>query len=70
MFIVLYFFFIYLFVLCVKLHCFDLQYTLGTKQYIYKKIHDALVDSLFRLVSLAFFGLSKQEFSVFKIKIQ
>ena len=31
---------------------------------------DALVDSLFRLVILALFGLSKQEFSVFKIKIQ
>ena len=33
-------------------------------------IHDALVDSLFRLVILALFGISKQEFSVFKIKIQ
>ena len=33
-------------------------------------IHDALVDSLFRLVILALFGFSKQEFTVFKIKIQ
>ena len=40
------------------------------KRAVKKKHDDALVDSLFRLVILALFSLSKQEFGVFKIKIQ